>query len=123
MSLSEKQIRFTSLVSVFIQLVYDELGMGLTFGEVYRPTVTQEEYIKRGLSKTMNSKHLKRLAVDFNLFIDGKYISDKEMYRPLGELWESLGGRWGGRFGVERGQYPYLVGWDANHFEYDEDIW
>lgn len=45
-----------------------------------------------------HSLHRSRLAVDFNLFKNGKYLEDTESYRPLGEYWESLGGSWGGRF-------------------------
>jgi len=52
--------------------------------------------------------HYSRLAVDLNLFIDGKYIEDggHAGYKNLGEFWESLDPlcTWGGRFK------------DANHF-------
>jgi hypothetical protein len=55
-----------------------------------------------------NSLHEMRLAKDFNLFVDGKWISmgDSPHWARLGALWESMGDdhRWGGRWG------------DANHF-------
>jgi len=50
------------------------------------------------------SLHRDRLAVDFNLFRDGVYLRGTEDYRPLGEVWEAMGGSWGGRFN------------DGNHF-------
>jgi len=59
--------------------------------------------IKRGKTKTLYSKHTKKLAIDLNLFKDGRYITNKEKYRPLGEFWEKcLDGRWGGRFGISK---------------------
>jgi len=51
---------------------------------------------------------------------DGKINYSPEKYRPLGEYWETIGGRWGGRFGVEPQDYATKTGWDANHFEYRE---
>ena len=62
-----------------------------------------------GKTKTKSSRHTKRLAVDFNLFIKGVYQRSTDAYRPLGEFWKSLDEhcRWGG----DRG-------WDGNHFEF-----
>jgi hypothetical protein len=51
-----------------------------------------------------NSLHIQRLAVDFNLFIDGEYKVDEASYRPLAEYWKSIGGTSGIDFG------------DGNHF-------
>ena len=39
-----------------------------------------------------------RLAVDFNLFKDGKFLQSTDDHKELGEFWEALGGTWGGRF-------------------------
>ncbi|MCF4091857.1 M15 family metallopeptidase, partial [Escherichia coli] len=58
-----------------------------------------------------NSLHTLRLAVDFNLFINGKYQADTDAYRPLGEYWESIGGTWGGRFSRA----------DGNHFSLEHN--
>jgi hypothetical protein len=44
------------------------------------------------------SLHRIRLAVDLNLFKDGKYLKDTDDHQELGEYWESIGGFWGGRF-------------------------
>lgn len=78
----------------------------------------QEIYLKQGKSKVKHSKHQDRLAIDLNLFIKGRYITDPERYRPLGEFWECLGGRWGGRFGLQKNDYDTKIGFDANHFEH-----
>lgn len=118
MRLSEKQRRHTLMVSRLIAYAYDN-GIELTLGHAWRDGDTQKRLVEAGLSKTMASRHCDRLAVDFNVFIDDVYTTDKEAYRPLGEYWECLGGRWGGRFGVEERDYDTKVGWDAGHFEYN----
>jgi len=57
------------------------------------------------------SFHFSRLAIDFNLFIDGEYQKETEAHRPLGEFWEFIGGTWGGRFRIPDGNhYSYLEG-------------
>ena len=75
-----------------------ELGFVVTAGELYRTPEQQEIYLKTGRSSTMNSLHLKRLAVDFNIFRDGKLVGDKATLAPLGAYWESLHplNSWGG---------------------------
>lgn len=40
------------------------------------------------------SLHERGLAFDM-------VVNDQRYYRPLGELWERMGGRWGGRFNDE----------------------
>ncbi len=117
MRLSEKQRKFTLMVADLIYFA-ESKGYGLTFGHAWRDIETQRRLVEKGASKTMRSKHLDRLAVDFNLFINGAYVQKREYWRPLGEFWESIGGRWGGRFGVRPEDYDHKVGWDPGHFEY-----
>lgn len=101
-----------------------ENGYELTGGELLRTKDQQMLYFEgktlekygfdikvvpaKKLSKTMNSQHLNKLAIDLNLFVGDKYVSDKESHRPLGEYWKSLHPQnvWGGDWG-----------WDANHYE------
>ena len=73
-------------------------GFVLTAGELFRTAEQQEIYMKTGRSQTMDSLHLKRLAVDFNIFKDGKLCYDKATLAPLGAYWESLHhlNSWGG---------------------------
>ena len=71
--------------------------------EAYLSTLTPEQqaiYFKSGRSKTMNSNHLKRCAIDLFVFKDGKLLSTKEEMQPIGNAWESLSkeNRWGGNF-------------------------
>lgn len=89
-----------------------ELGLALTFGEVWRPPEMQALYLQQGKSWTPNSRHLVRRAVDFNLFVHGKFSANEEDYAELGEFWERLRpGKnvWGAGDGRPRR--------DANHFE------
>ena len=44
------------------------------------------------------SLHFQGLAKDINLYKDGIYLRKTEDHLPLGLIWESLGGTWGGRF-------------------------
>lgn len=110
MGLANLQSEFLCDVAKLI-LWAKEQGFQLTGGELFRTPEQQEIYIKTGKSKTSNSKHLKRLAIDLNLFIDGQYMTDKESYKPLAEYWKSLN---------PKNKAGYDWGWDANHFERTE---
>lgn len=109
MSLSKKQQIFTVNVGKLICFAY-KLGYALTFGETYRPPATAEIFAKKGTG-IKNSLHTKRLAVDFNLFKNGKYLSDSESHVFLGVYWKGLdsNNRWGGDFKNK----------DGNHYEYN----
>ncbi|MBW5823212.1 M15 family metallopeptidase [Yersinia enterocolitica] len=109
MKLSTKQQQFTTMVARLITYA-NEQGYGLTFGEAYRTPEQAKLNAQKG-SGIANSLHCQRLAVDFNLFIDGEYQTRTEAYRPLGEFWESIGGAWGGRF-----KRP-----DGNHFSLEHN--
>ena len=99
MRLSKKQMIFTVNVGYLIAEA-DCLGIGLTFGHAWRDKETQQRLVDKGLSKTMNSKHLDRLAVDFNFFIDGDLTYKKKDIQELGDYWESLhaDNSWGGNW-------------------------
>lgn len=74
------------------------LGFTLTAGELFRTPEQQQIYVKTGRSQTMNSLHLQRMAVDFNIFKDGQLCYDRATLAPLGAYWESLHplNSWGG---------------------------
>lgn len=114
----KKQTAFAWLIVDFLAWCR-AFGHEVTLGEAYRTEEQQRIYLQQGKSKTMLSKHRDRLAVDFNLFVEGK-LATAEQYRPLGEKWEAMGGRWGGRFGVKPEHYSTQIGWDSNHFESKE---
>lgn len=107
MTLGQKQRLFTRMVARLIEYAYAN-GYELTFGDAYRdPRVHGAVGTKKSYSSA-SSLHKERLAIDFNLFKDGKYLTASEDHLPLGEFWESMGGTWGGRF---RNPGP-----DGNHY-------
>jgi len=106
-TLRQKQSKFVQMVGQLIEWAYAN-GYELTFGEALRTEQQAKANAARGAG-IANSLHLIRLAVDFNLFINGEYKTDTPSYQPLGEFWESIGGAWGGRFN------------DGNHFSLSHD--
>lgn len=108
MTLSQKQRLFSKMIAELILWAYDK-GYEVTLGDAYRdPRVHGALGEKMGYG-ARNSCHKLRLAMDLNLFVDGKYVTDGEAHKPLGEKWESMGGSWGGRFQ------------DANHYSLEHD--
>ena len=110
MSLRKKQSEFAKLVPRLIDKAY-ELGFELTLGDAYRdPRVHGSLGVKQSYSSA-NSNHKIRLAIDLNLFKDGRYITDSEGHAEIGAWWETqhADARWGGRFQ------------DPNHYEFRHD--
>ena len=123
MKLSENQIIFSYNIAC-LTLYANSKGIGFTYGEAERTKEQQLLYfygytlivingelklVKTDKkSKTLNSNHLRRLAVDFNFFMDGKLLKDEKLLQDLGNYWCSLHAknRWGGNWG-----------WDKPHFE------
>ena len=99
MSLVPEQAAFLLDVCRLIQYATSQ-GWTITGGELYRTLEQQQIHVKAGRSKTMNSNHLRRLAIDLNFFKDGKLVWDKNTIAPLGSDWETLHpkNRWGGNF-------------------------
>jgi hypothetical protein len=97
MTLREKQSKFVRMVAMLI-LFATSRGYELTFGDAWA-----REGHRPG------SLHYDRLALDLNLFRDGRYLKTTEDHRELGEYWESLGGAWGGRFD------------DGNHYSLEHE--
>lgn len=118
MTLGDKQRLFCRLVGEFIMWCYDN-GYELSFGEAQR-TLAQAQINAANGSGIINSLHLKRLAIDLNLFLDSTpdrdddiYQTDSAAYAPLGQKWKSLHPlcRWGGDF-----HKP-----DGNHFSMEHE--
>lgn len=107
-TLGQKQRRFVKMVAKLIDFAHAN-GYELTFGDAYRdPRLHGEMGVKKGYGHS-KSNHKIRLAVDFNLFKDGKFLTSSEDHKPLGEYWESIGGAWGGRFN------------DGNHYSLEHN--
>ena len=80
-------------------------GYDIRLGHVYR---SREEAIKFGKE---NSVHRKKIAIDYNLFKHGTFLTTTAAHRPFGEWWEQQHPlcRWGGRFG------------DGNHYSLEHN--
>ncbi len=113
MTLTERQCQFTKALGYLIAQASAQ-GFGIKIVELNRLLETQKLYVLKGVSKTMDSRHLDNLAVDIILYKDGVLVPYGEAYRPLGVYWESIGGRWGGTFGATPGK----IGWDPGHMEF-----
>lgn len=110
MTLRETQSLFAFHVSRLIQYAR-ELGYEVTLGDAYRdPRLHGAVGEKKGYGHS-KSCHKLRLAIDLNLFKDGKFLETTEGHRVLGEWWEKqhLFARWGGRFN------------DANHYSFEHE--
>jgi hypothetical protein len=85
------------MIASLIEWAYEN-GYELTFGDAYRdPRVFGTVGEAKGYGRP-SSLHKQRLAVDLNLFLNGKYLTKTSDHEPLGLFWESIGGSWGGRF-------------------------
>src|SRR3972149_3737376 len=96
MTLRYEQTKFVFMVAKLINFAYEQ-NYELTFGDAWASS-----------GHKADSFHYKRLAIDLNLFRDGKFLSETADHKPLGEYWESLGGTWGGRFKSPDGNHYSL---------------
>lgn len=105
MNLRAKQSEFARQLPRLLDQAH-ALGFEVTLGDAYRdPRVFGQVGERKGYG-ARRSAHKQRLAIDLNLFRDGRYLGDTDAHRQLGEWWESIGGIWGGRFN------------DGNHYEW-----
>ena len=120
MSLSDEQWEFLIDVASLIDYAERE-GYKMTAGHLFRTSAQQYLYFfgytlteklklikTKKRSKTKSGYHQKRLAIDFNVFINGKLTYTVNDIKPLGEYWKSLNplNVWGGDWG-----------WDSGHFQ------
>lgn len=108
-SLRERQSEFASKVPMLINKAL-ELGYEVTLGDAYRDPRVHGSFGERKGYGESKSFHKLRLAIDINLYKEGKYLTKTEDHKVLGEYWESLGGTWGGVFSNA----------DGNHYSWGE---
>ncbi len=108
MTLREKQSKLVKMLAELLDFAHAK-GYELTLGDAYRdPRVFGQMGESKGYGRS-RSNHKLRLAIDLNLFKDGKFLSTTEDHKELGEKWESMGGTWGGRFN------------DGNHYSLEHE--
>lgn len=101
LTLRQKQSIFAKLLPRLIDKAY-ELGFEVTLGETYRSPeeAARLASIGKGIKTSL---HTLKLAIDLNLFKNGKFLVDGESHRKIGEWWEKQSTNeyecaWGGRF-------------------------
>jgi len=111
MSLSRKQSEFLNDFAQLVLFINAQEDMYCTAGELLRTPYQQRKYVEDGKSQTLNSKHLKKLAGDLNIFYGGRPIWEQDKVRqmellaPTRVMWNSLhpendcGLNWGWDFG------------------------
>ena len=106
MSVGNAQRELTLDIAHLIFWAYEN-GYELTLGDAYRDPRVHGRYGDKESYASASSEHKRRLAVDLNLFKDGRYLTTTEEHRPLGDQWESLRSSniWGGRWD------------DGNHYQ------
>ena len=108
MKLADRQNVFAANVATLIIFIQSR-GYRVSLGEAYRTPEQAALNAKNGKG-IKNSLHIKRLAIDLNLFLpDGTYVTGTEGHDLFGSFWEKLhpDNRWGGKFPKP----------DGNHYE------
>jgi hypothetical protein len=96
-TLQQQQSEFAKALGHLITYAFT-LGYELTLGDTYPG---KHKHSPKGY-------HPLGLAIDLNLFKDGKYLTKTSDHKPLGAYWKVLGGTWGGDWQ------------DGNHYSWNE---
>ena len=100
---------FTAMLVSLIRWANNN-GYQVAIHEVHRSPLDAQANVAAG-SGIARTLHLIDLAADLHVFKDGVYLMKSPEYEPLGEMWEQLGGTWGGRFSNP----------DGNHFSLEHN--
>ncbi len=116
-TLGDHQEKFAKHAVMLINHAW-ELGFKVRLGEVQRPLEMQQLYVNSGRSKTLNSMHIKKCAIDLVLINKEGKVATRNEIKPLGDWWELLdplnrwGGSWRGLIDAKKSSFV-----DAPHFE------
>jgi peptidoglycan LD-endopeptidase CwlK len=97
-----------------LALKYSPLDFIITDG--LRTKAEQREYVRRGVSKTMNSRHLTGHAVDFVALVNGKVKYEYKPMKAVADAFKKAAAelgvkiKWGG---------DWKNSWDTPHIELD----
>lgn len=111
MTLGEKQRLFATRLLPRLLRKAEQLGYEVTLGDAYRDPRAFGDLGESVGYGNAYSCHKVRLAIDLNLFKNGKYLSKTSDHLELGEWWEKQhpDACWGGRFE------------DGNHYSLTHD--
>lgn len=126
MTSTQKRIRFLQLLALLIQrAVLEDPPIEFIVWTFYRSPNDQNFLYQQGRTRPgkiitncdghlSQSKHQQWLAMDILIIENGTQAWERTPeYERLGEIWESLGGRWGGNF--------TSPGSDCFHFELEAE--
>ena len=85
-TLNQKRLKFPLMVVKLIEKAH-EMGFDVTFGDAYRDPRMHGEFGEKKGYGAPKSCHKLRLAIDLNLYKDGKYLEQ----RPITNLLASGG--------------------------------
>jgi|ERR1051325_966665 hypothetical protein len=120
-SLDSLDVTFKPLaIQLLARLV--EAGIPVMILNTLRTQAEQDEALAKGNSRVKRSRHQDGFAIDvcpystYDLHGADKpnWDTNDPVWFKIGQVGESLGLRWGGRFGQTD---PKKVGWDPGHFE------
>ena len=108
MTLRKQQSLFARLIAEHVTWLYAQ-GYGITGGWGFRPQWACDYLAIQGKG-IRRSVHRLKLALDINLFKNGKYLTTTEAHRFSGEKWKSRHPlcRWGGDFRNRDGNHYSL---------------
>lgn len=118
-TLLKDQMLFSRYVVSLIAYAHS-VGYEVTLKECLRTKEQQAIYFENGNSKTMDSKHLRSLAIDLCFFKEGQWLTTFDQLKEIGNYWQGLDieCRWGGDWNSEGKQAHFF---DALHFELDSE--
>ena len=116
---SEQRADFTRMILQLLAFMVDRgdhHGVLVYQKEVERHPCAQEIYYRNNVSKTRSGMHPAGLATDIVIIShDSKEaLWDHEIFDAAGKFWESIGGKWGGKFSWAVNGHK-----DRDHFQYD----
>lgn len=108
-TLLERQDKFAEMVAKLIMQA-KAMGYQVSLGDAYRDPRVHGEFGQKKAYGAARSFHKQRLAIDLNLYRNGKYLESTKDHEALGKWWVKQGGTWGGNF-----KSP-----DGNHYSWGE---
>ncbi len=99
MSLGDTQREFSRDI-VYLKIHMLAMGYEFTEGDAYRDPRVHGVWGKKTSYSHAESLHKLRLAVDINLFLNGRYLTETKDHKQFGTYWESLNSKnkWGGNY-------------------------
>lgn len=110
MKTSDHQFEFIKDLILLLQFIIEVKKLKVTASWLGRDDAIQKILYDKGLSKTLESNHLTKTAIDLNIFLNKFVLTNKkkglltkkesDLLAEIGVFWENLNplNRWGGFF-------------------------